>query len=803
MLAPRWRKVLKDLWSNKSRTVLTILTIAVGVFAVGYVSISFDMLLNDMDVDFQAANPHAALIYTDLFDDDLLHSLSQVPGVADVEGRSTVGATLPGELLPVPKQDDISITFNALQPLSQMHIDIIETEDPDYFPPLGKGDVYIEKSLLSAVPLKVGDTLEAMLYDGRMRTLQVVAIVHSVGDYPYMIMNSATAFVSPETLEWLGGSVEYSQLLLTVAENKTDEEHVREVAAAVADKLEKTGRQAYFTLILSPGHHYGYQITSTLGVMLYFLGALSVLLSAFLVINTINALLTQHIRQIGVMKAVGAHTSQLVAMYLVLVMCFGLIAFIIALPLAMNISYGTLQFIANYLNFDPGPIRVTPTALILMLLVAFGLPLLAALVPVINGTRITVREAFSSYGLGRNVFGSSWFDRMLEAVRGLPRPLLISLRNTFRRKARLFLTLSTLILAGAIFIGVYNLRAAMDSEIEKALGYILSDVNISFNQPMRIERVIPLALSVPGVVHVEPWSGATGGLLTADRTTSTEISLLAPPSDSSLLKSTMASGRWLQEGDENALVIGNTILPQRPDLKVGEKVYIDIDGRETEWIIIGIYSTAGNSIPPLVYADYDYVSRLLGQVDQTGMLRIQTAKHDMDSQRQVGEQLEQLYKDSGIQVGTVMLGAQLVAANKSTTDMLVYVLLSMSTLIGVVGGLGLASTMSLNVMERTRETGVMRAVGASNGAIQRIVLVEGLLIGIISWSIGALLAIPIGQGLCYVVGVSFLQAPLDFVFSMDGFLLWLAIVGILSVLACLAPARFASRMTVRETLAYE
>ena len=803
MLAPRWRKVLKDLWSNKSRTVLAILTIAVGVFAVGYVSISFDMLLNDMDVDFQAANPHAAMIYTDLFDDDLLHSLRQVPGVAEVEGRSVVGATLPGELLPVPRQDDVSITINALPRQGQMQIDIIEVEAPNVFPLLGKGDIYLEKSALSAIPVEVGDSLELELYDGRRRTLRVVAIVHSVGDYPYNIMNAATAFASPETLEWLGGSVEYSQLLLTVAENKTDEAHVREVAAAVAEKLERTGRAVYFTLILSPGHHYGYQITSTLGVMLYFLGALSVLLSAFLVINTINALLTQHIRQIGVMKAIGAHTTQLIGMYLVLVMCFGLIAFIIALPLAMNMAYGTLQFIAAYLNFDPGPMRVTPLALILMLLVAFGLPLLAALAPVWNGTRITVREAFASYGLGRSIFGSSWFDRLLEEVRGLPRPLLISLRNTFRRKTRLLLTLSTLVLAGAIFIGVYNLRAAMDVEIEKALGYILSDVNISFNQPMRTERVIPLALSVPGVVHVEPWAGTNTGLLSADRSTSTEIGLLAPPSNSILVESTMASGRWLQDGDENALVIGNTILTQRPELKVGDQVYIDINGRETEWVIIGVYSTAGNSIPPLVYADYDYVSRLLGQVDQTSMLRIQTVEHDMVSQREVGDQLEQLYEDNGIQVGGVMLGAQLVASNKSTTDMLVYVMLSMSALIGVVGALGLASTMSLNVMERTREIGVLRSVGASNGAIQRIVLVEGLIIGIISWSLGALLAIPIGQGLCYVVGVSFLQAPMDFVFSMDGFLLWLAIVGVISVLACLAPARAASRMTVREALAYE
>ncbi len=112
-------------------------------------------------------------------------------------------------------------------------------------------------------------------------------------------------------------------------------------------------------------------------------------------------------------------------------------------------------------------------------------------------------------------------------------------------------------------------------------------------------------------------------------------------------------------------------------------------------------------------------------------------------------------------------------------------------------------TMSINVLERTREIGMMRAVGASDGAVARIFIAEGLFIGLLSWLVGTVLALPIGRLLSDAVGVAFLEAPLTYTFSARGTLLWLAIVFVLSTLASILPAWNASRLTVREVLAYE
>jgi len=127
----------------------------------------------------------------------------------------------------------------------------------------------------------------------------------------------------------------------------------------------------------------------------------------------------------------------------------------------------------------------------------------------------------------------------------------------------------------------------------------------------------------------------------------------------------------------------------------------------------------------------------------------------------------------------------------------------MTILLATVGGLGLMGTMSLNVMERVREIGVMRAFGASSRKISRIVIIEGLLIGLMSWILAIGLSLPISIVLARAIGEAFMDYPMSATTSPGGIFAWALIVVIISTLASLFPALRAVRLTVTQVLAYE
>ncbi len=713
-----------------------------------------------------------------------------------VEGRSSVNAE-------VVRTDakKVTIQFTAAKDPGQTTLNQLKSALGETgLPAVGEKQIIVDASAQS-LGYKPGDKITVKLGNGKYRELTLAGYMHDVTGFPFGFTNTMDAYVTPKTLEWLGGSRNYDSLAISVAEKQTDQEHVTQVAQAVADRVERAGATIYFVNVYQPGHHFAYSISNGVFFILTVLGYMTVLLSGFLIVNTITALVTQQTRQIGIMKAIGGDNGQVFTMYVVLILGFGLAALAIAVPLG---NAGAKFFgggMAQYLNFHPVPFVGYPSAYIQEVIVALVVPFLAALWPIYSSVRVTVREAISDYGIGGNARPKD--KSVNKGALFMPRPMRLSLRNAFRKRTRLILTLFTLVLGGAIFIGVYNLWASFDKTIEDIQGYFLADINMSFGRYYRYDEVASLAKNVPGVSSVEGWTEYPGTLISDEKQAGTQILFVAPPSTSTLIDPIITSGRWLKTGDENAIVIGNHLLNIFPDLKVGDWLTIKIDNKETKWHIIGTYSITGNVNPPLLYVNYEYLSHVVGAPGQVYSLRVLTDQHDTTTQRRISDQLQALYKAHGITVGSTQLGAEFIRDQKAQTNVLVYFMLGMAVMIAIVGGLGLMGTMSINVLERTREIGVMRAIGASNGDIQGIVIVEGLVIGLISWSLSIFLAIPITGVLCFGVGMAILTAPMPAVYGVTGIIAWLIFTLFLATIASALPARRASRLTVRDTLAYE
>jgi putative ABC transport system permease protein len=127
----------------------------------------------------------------------------------------------------------------------------------------------------------------------------------------------------------------------------------------------------------------------------------------------------------------------------------------------------------------------------------------------------------------------------------------------------------------------------------------------------------------------------------------------------------------------------------------------------------------------------------------------------------------------------------------------------LALLVVIVGVLGLSSAMGLNVLERMRELGILRAIGAPGWSVIMIVVIEGVIIGIASWALAIAASYPVSAFIARRFGLLFFEAPLEFAVSASGMFAWLVIVVPCAALSSYAPSSGASRVPIRETLAWE
>ena len=797
MLRPRWRKVLADLWDNRVRTLLVVASIAVGVFAIGVIAGTFAIISEDLTRSFAAVNPANVVLVTSPFDPGFVDAIRGMDGVAEAEGRREV--TL--QLKTGPQAWDtltlVAVRYADLQ--IYRHLPMQGTPIP------ADRQVVLEHKSLARLGARVSEAIEVELPDGTLRQLPIAGAIQDQSDVYGSILGDLRGYITYDTLEWLHQPLSLDRLYVTVAGRPNDEAYIAQVTTEVTERVEKSGRQVYRTHTAPQDEHPLGSIIGALLTVLIILGVLVVFLSGSLIANTMSALLNQQLRQIGVMKLIGARRPQVIGMYLVLILAFGAIALAGAVPLGSWGAYALSRFVADIINFDLQGFRVVPQAVAFQIAIALIVPPAAGILPVIKGARTTVQAAISSTSLTSQA--RPWIDRQLERVRTRSRPLLLSLRNTFRRKGRLALTLFTLTLGGAVFIAVFNAQVSLEHKMEQVTRYFGADVNLDLSQGYRIEEVTGEAMAIPGVERVEVWITAAAERVHADGSPPDALALIAPPADSDLVDPTLLQGRWLLPGDENAIAVNEAFLDDDPGLQVGDTLRLKIADREDDWVVVGVFQYTGMG-DRVAYANYDYLAReLRGPAGHGGQraaaYRIVTSEHSLSFQEQVGAQLNARLRDLGFQVAKVEAGKAFRASITRVLGILTAVLLVMALLTALVGSIGLTGTMSMNVLERTREIGVMRAIGAHNQIISRLVIIEGLIIGTISYLLGAALSFPITLLLSNVISLAIFNSPAQFAFTAPGFLIWLAAVLSLSALASILPARNASRLTIREVLAYE
>ena len=259
----------------------------------------------------------------------------------------------------------------------------------------------------------------------------------------------------------------------------------------------------------------------------------------------------------------------------------------------------------------------------------------------------------------------------------------------------------------------------------------------------------------------------------------------------------LVEGRWLRADDADAVVLNTSARAAAyPAAHAGDTITLTVNHRSQRWRLVGLIDeTLTPGAAYVVPASFDRATGGSG-----GVLGLRIALRDRAAADVTIAAVTQALAQDGLVVRGAITAQRFAAAQGGHVAILVLALGFIAVLMTVIGLLGLASAQSVAAAERTREFGVMRALGASRGLVLRIVLAEGAVIGSAGWALAMVLSLPLSAVVGRVLAsISAQDLAPRLAASAGATLLAALLVG--ACVASLAPALRASRQTVRESLA--
>ncbi len=800
-MTTRWIKMLRDVSVARGRMGMVAAAMAVSICAVVTMLTTYTVLRREVPRSYIGSNPASAqLAMAGGVPDSLLTAVRRMPNVAAAELAGTVLARIDvgaGEWLPLllfVRPDVAASRINTVLPESGAW-------------PLGNGGVLIERSAMALTRSEVGRALTIDLPGVGRRSLLLAGTVHDPGVAPAWQEQVIYGYVSAATLTNLGRTTTLDVIALVVRDGATDAAAIERTVRVISAALASAGHPVLEARIPPPQRHPHQSQMNAVITMLLVFSLLVLVLGAVLTGAVISAWLAQQSRQIAIMKAIGAGTVQIAALYIGVVVMLGALATAVGLPLGLGAGRQFIALVAQLLNLRLVSVATPWWVATLALVLGIGAPVIAAALPIWLASRRSVRDTIDDNGARPRTSEANRLVRMIARWR-IPDPAItLAIRNTFRRRGRLVLTASLLAGAGAMCIASLDLKAAWERNVADARRDRLFDLEVRLQRNAPTASVSAAVAAVRGITHVESWEAAHAARGSAD---GLEIegtypdgshggfTLRAAPPDTRLIAHQMAEGRWLQHGDMATAVI-NTMARRLSfrDLQMGDSVELLVNRKPITVRIVGVLAEPLTPATLLVTpAFFATVSEVPGT---TNTLRLQLADTATESRvvREVGAALER----AGSPVKVVITEARFAAAQGGHVYILVYALAFIAMVMAIVGLIGLTSSLGVSVLERTREFGVMRAIGCSTSMIVRTVVAEGIVIASVSVVIASILSRVISASVGRVLASISAQ---DLTLSLwpRGVALWVAGLLVGTVLVSCIPAVRAARLTVRNALSY-
>jgi putative ABC transport system permease protein len=809
-------KLRRDLRATWPRLAMMAVAIAVSLTVFSAVLYAWSTITRETERAYLSTEPASATILLDRgVDAERMRAIAVEartrPGVLEATGRT---------------QFTGAVQVNGREQDNELQVFVAAPDDPFRMArfqvrpgrwPAAPDEILLGRDSLELFDVAVGDTVVVETPGGEPTRLRVAGTVYDPSLAPAEQEQAGRGYLSTAALAGPGTEPVLDQLKIQVAEPgqttpSRDRDAIVAVATDVSQWLEREyGLTVRESQVPEPYEHPHQDQANALLRVLVGGGFATLLLSTILVANMLNGLFRQQIPQIGIMKAIGARSSRIGRLYLAMTLSVAAAAALLALAPGILVGRTFSSFILDSLSIEPASLAPPSWTYAVVLAAGLLLPPLMALIPLVRTTRTTVRAAIDHRGLGSSARATSGVLARLGRVPGLNRGLLMALRNTFRRPARFLLAAGLLAGAGALFVAGLSTQAGLTAAAEESLERIQSDVIVQLAEPASPDEVAPLVEGVPQVSRVEGWAAAEsaiagpGGIPVTSTYPDQGHGRLAvtaiPPKTTMFTPPKLLEGRWLSPGETGSIVLNQVAIDNSDlDIDAGDPVKLFIDGRLTTWRVTGIAQEPGATSN--AYATTAGLAAATGQAQRTNTLRIATTSDDEQTRSAVADAVTKKLDGAGVEVEGAESTGEQEDSIKAHQGPIALVLVAGAIAMGIVGGIGLASTMGANILERIREFGVMHAIGARPAAVRRIVVAEGIFTAIASWLLAIIPALALTAIMGSVVGNTFMSAPLPFRISALGVGIWSVLVVLGAVLATDAAATRASQLTVREALAY-
>jgi putative ABC transport system permease protein len=639
----------------------------------------------------------------------------------------------------------------------------------------------------------IGETVEVEDSTGRPRTLSVSGRGDTLA-FSQLVAEEHAVFYAPQTtVNGLAGASGVNSIEFRVS----DPVQADDVAAAVRTRL--LGMKPGLTFpdladVREAGQWPGQEEFDNFATLLY-VGAVLALVSALVLIsNTMTAMVAEQRREIAIMKAIGGRRKQIRRSFLRTAVSLAAIGTTVGIAIGIPFANLVLGFIGSRFFGITPEWGVPLNALFISAVVGVGATLLAALPALRRAARLSVRAGLE----GGLVAGSDGrLDRALRQIR-MPRAAQIGLRSVTRRRTRTYATMMQITLAVSIALGFVALGVTIANETARTWDTMSWDLIVQQRAGIPLDEAAgKLIATTEGVATAQPVLYNT---LNVD---GGQYEAWGLPADTTLFEPRILAGRWLEPTDDTerrkVVVIGRA-LASTTGVHAGDTLIVGT-ARGTERLeVVGIDGRLMNNGTTL-YLPLASFQELLGRTDTNAYWVVSVDRHEQAIDRLAIAEEGRLTA-AGYPVSTEIRYVER-AANLASNRVLVAVLAAMGIPVVIIGMIGLLNSMTMNVIERTREVGILRCIGAPSRTVRRIFRTEALTVALA----GAVLAVPggwlVGALLAWVVTDLFHFGSVPFAFPLLAASVAIVVTLLLAWLVVIAPLRRATRLEPGNALRYE